>query len=135
MERLLILVFLAIPAIGWANDNCEKLTDGQEESKRDVVEGKPVAIYRQIPGSKFVAVIIPEAGRVESTSGRVQFNSTGEGWLKLPVGYIIGDKQKILIGAGAELTLRFSECEVLDLEPAPVDRFIELQLNRSGDDT
>lgn len=130
VERLLIVILLTLPATGWSSDNCAQ-AEGSPEAIEGGIDNEPaIASYRSIPDSRYLAVAIPAVGRVESTSGRVQFYSRGEGWIKLPPGYMVGDRHKILIGAGAELILRFSECELLALEPAAVDRFIELQLSQ-----
>jgi hypothetical protein len=134
LKILLAITFFAIPACCWASDDCESM-DAPISPATGVEDSAPAIVYRQIPGSKYVAASIPEAGLVESTSGRVQFNSPGEGWLMLPVGYTVRPKQKILIGAGAELVLRFTECEQITFEPATSNRYIELQLIQNENDT
>lgn len=105
VERLLILIFLTLPATGWSNDNCAQPEGSPEAIEGDVNNEPATASYRNIPDSRYLAVTIPAVDRVESTSGRVRFYSRGEGWIKLPPGYIVGDRHKILIGAGAELIL------------------------------
>jgi hypothetical protein len=130
VERFMIVIFLTVPATGWSNDSCTQTEGNPETIEGDVNNEPATASYRNVPDSRYLAVTIPAVGRVESTSGRVQFYSRGEGWIKLPPGYMVGDRHKILIGAGAELILRFSECELVALEPAVMDRFIELQLSQ-----
>ncbi len=76
----------------------------------------------------FAIIDIPMSGTADEVTGNVETLKGQSDWVVVDNGASLGDRQKIRIGAGATLVVRFSQDERIEFRAAPDERWIELRI-------